>query len=104
MMIVTMVTMAAGCLTPNFYFRPPPPPFLPGDVVLWVFAVIGQSSKEVTGVANQREAVSEARAGGRAVLRSLSLQPLPFPAARLRVWEGERKTAVKLQTDHRQAR
>lgn len=42
-MIVTMVTMAAA--TTELMW-------VPGDVVLWVFAVIGQSTKEVTGVAN----------------------------------------------------
>lgn len=56
---------------------------LPGDVVLGVLAVVGQSPKQVTGTANQGEAVSEAGAGGRPILGRFSLQTFPFPAARL---------------------
>lgn len=62
--------------------------FLPGDVVLGIFTVIGQSSKQVAATANQREAVSEAGAGGRAVLWSLGLQAFPLPATRLKETTG----------------
>lgn len=58
--------------------------FLPGDVVLGVFTVIGQSSKQVAAAAEQREAVPEAGAGGRAVLWSLGLQTFPLPTTRLK--------------------
>ncbi len=53
------------------------------DVVLRVFAVVGQSSKEVGFVSNQGETVTQPWAGWQSRFWILGLQPFPFPSASL---------------------
>jgi len=63
---------------------------LPWNVVLGVFAVVCESSKQVDLVADHGEAVTQARTRRVSDSRRLRLQPLPLPTARLKITAIER--------------
>ena len=65
---------------------------LPGNVVFWVLAVIGQSTKQVAFVANQGKTVAKTRTRRGAVLRVFCFQLFPFPSAGL--WQKTRSKKV----------